>query len=79
MNFIQRIQAENKTLRKQLANAQQETTEFMTFLRSNKFTGEEPAHWEGNVWVEVEAKNWINTGDVLNWLKEHRMQLIPES
>lgn len=79
MNFIQRLQAENKTLREQLAVAQQQTTEFMTLLQSDKFTGDEPAHWDGDEWVEAEAKDWISTGDVNRWLLEHRMQLMPES
>ena len=59
MNYIKRLQGENKELAARLGQAEQELQEFRRFLCTSKFEG---------VDLDGSFKNWINTSDVHNHL-----------
>lgn len=63
MNYIQKLQEENKEKGQRLAKIQRELNDFLVFLHSPKFVGVES---DGG------RKDWISTGDAINKLKEIR-------
>ena len=58
MNHIHHLQRENAALKARLKAKDDAAVNFMVFLRSPKFVGEE----------QGQRKDWIATGDVINWL-----------
>lgn len=60
MNYIHQIQADLAGHIACVETLRQQMRQFTAFLHGPKFTGEENG----------EPKNWINTADVLNWLRE---------
>ena len=60
MNYIEKLQKENESLKKQVQFFQDALNNFHLFLHSPKFTGEENG----------ERKDWISTGDVINWKRD---------
>ena len=63
MNYIKQLQAENKSLNNQIENVQGEINNFISFLHSDKFSGQQS---------DGERKDWIATSDVLARLREMR-------
>lgn len=61
MNYIERLQTENKELKGQLEQIKSELDSFRIFLNSAKFQGFES---------DGSRKDWISTNDVQNRLKE---------
>ena len=59
MNYIKRLQGENKELKNRMEMAELELQEFRRFLCTSKFEG---------VDLDGSFKNWINTRDVHNHL-----------
>lgn len=66
MNFIQRLKTEVEHRDAAIQAAQQEVTDFLAFLHSEKFTG---------VDTDGSRKDWIATGDVVAWLQGLRSTL----
>ena len=61
MNYILKLQEENKILKEKLAQIEIAMSDFQVFLNSEKFVG---------VDTYGERKDWIGTSDVLHWLRE---------
>ncbi len=68
MNYIRRIQAENAALKEQLQKGQASVNDFIGFLHSDKFKGQES---------DGARKDWIATGDVIHRLQDLRKDLTP--
>lgn len=68
MNFINRLQQENRSLREQIDLAAREILDFKVFLESAKFLGVSP---------EGERMDWINIADVRSRL-ESINSLLPQ-
>ena len=60
MNYILKLQEENKILKEKLAQIEIAMSDFQVFLNSEKFVGD----------TYGERKDWIGTSDVLHWLRE---------
>lgn len=56
MNYIKKLEAENKALAGKLAEISLDLNSFLRHLQSEKFTGQS---FDGH------RKDWISTGDVL--------------
>ena len=67
MNYISQLQNENKELKAKINNTKEAFTTFRAHLHSAKFTGSES---------DGSRKDWISTGDVLNWLREIDRELF---
>jgi len=65
-NYIQKLQDENKFRLEQIITVQAEINDFIKFLHSPKFFGLENG----------ERKDWISTGDVLNFLIDLRSKAL---
>lgn len=65
MNFIKQLQAEFEESEQNAENTRQQIELFKAHLNSPKFQGVENG----------ESKDWISTGDVLNWLEGIRRSL----
>lgn len=62
MHYIQQLRRAVAIREAQLRTMDAQIHQFRAFLHSPKFTGTENG----------ERKDWISTGDVLNWLREAR-------
>ena len=62
-NYIKTLQANQRELARQIKSAKLELNNFIAFLHSDKFKGND---------LDGLRKDWISTGDVLNWIKETR-------
>jgi hypothetical protein len=60
MNYINKLQQENKELKEKFSSVLAEINAFIIFLNGPKFTGTEGG----------ERKDWISTGDVIKNLNE---------
>jgi hypothetical protein len=60
MNYIYELERENAALKARLKAKDDAAVQFLVFLRSSKFVGEENG----------ERKDWICTTDVIRWLIE---------
>jgi len=60
-NYIQTLEANQRELARQIKTAKLELDSFINFLHSDKFKGTDSHN---------ERKDWIATGDVLNWIRE---------
>jgi hypothetical protein len=65
MNYIKQLESEREALIATVDLTGQQIAQFMAFLHSSKFTGTENG----------ERKDWIATGDVIQWLRELRNTL----
>ena len=63
MNYIKQLQAENKSLNNQIKETNIAIQDFISFLHSDKFSGQQS---------DGERKDWIATSDVLARLREMR-------
>lgn len=66
MNYIKNLQAQNKALKEQIGAMESQINNFVAFLHSAKFVGFENGA----------RKDWISTGDVINWMREFRGELV---
>lgn len=67
MNYIEKLQTENRALKGTIEKTNQEITDFLTHLRGEKFTGQQS---------DGSRKDWIATADVVTRLQELRFSLI---
>lgn len=67
MNYIKSLQAKVADLEQERAIAQADVDTFLAYLHSDKFKGSQ---------IDGERKDWISTGDVINWLRSHRLNLL---
>ena len=63
MNYIKRLEAENKEVKEQLADIETRITEFRAYLLSDKFTG---------IDLDGDRKDWIGTSELDSFLLELR-------
>jgi hypothetical protein len=66
MNYISKLQTENKELKAKLDLANETLAQFHAFLHSDKFIGTE---------TDGSRKDWIATGDVISWIREVRSEI----
>jgi hypothetical protein len=66
-NYILKLQEERNELRERLQRVQDEMSAFVAHLHSAKFRGVDP---------DGHRRDWIATGDVLNWLAAMRRETI---
>ena len=66
MNYITKLQEENMAQRNQIASLKQSLNDFNVFLHTEKFVGTES---------DGSRKDWISTGDVINWIRETKGNL----
>jgi nicotinic acid phosphoribosyltransferase len=62
MNYIKQLEQDNQTLRGQLNKVNQEITDFLTYLNSGKFKGND--------------RDWICAAEVVNRMRELRMETL---
>jgi predicted SprT family Zn-dependent metalloprotease len=62
MNYIKQLQSENETLRAQLNKVNQEITDFLVYLNSGKFQGND--------------RDWVSATEVVNRMRELRMKTL---
>lgn len=67
MNYIKKLQDENSSLKSQIKETNREINDFIHFLNTDKFIG---------VQSDGTRKDWISTGDVIERLKNIRLNCL---